>query len=399
MASKRVTRHASTSESDDTYFTVDSLEEDEETSPLPTFPHPLRVLPVSRAPCTPAGTVTSPSEKFSIQPGQSTSKFSDGIEEVHPFWVVYIFVVTSFQIPVTRNELQLFKETIQLELDGAVSAINEAAHAVKAHLAGMTLGAHGNAGDQEMPPLLQVHRKIWNSNGNCQKLICEHALALMKHENKHSLSTNVPSRAEAAAYTKRAQQPCCTADNFRVDLNNTPASTWNMSTSHVFAASFHDAHPGCGRSLKTIFDAWVVHFNYLRQVYAKQQMVAHEEQARIMNIASGVMETLHVLDVLHLWMRYQQQWNGTTGAWPHLHIPSSWISNREPSLCLLKNFYAQDYLSSLTAEGLDGLLLQDDIPLSIPPAITASVPSLTLHLECKLLSVVWEGVPRNQPAN
>ncbi|KAI6011547.1 hypothetical protein PISMIDRAFT_60982, partial [Pisolithus microcarpus 441] len=224
----------------------------------------------------------------------------------------------------------------------------------------------------------------------------------------------------------------CTADNFRVDLNDTPASTWNMSASHVFAASFRDTHPGCGRSLKTIFNAWVVHFNYLRQVYVKQQMVACEEQARIMDIASGyaneqdhesplagicsllqlynrrlrtaqrhlgsypsavnvvqqlgparmssdesehdvghgertyhitckawrscsVMETLQVLDALHLWMRYQQQWNATASAWPHLRIPSSRLSNREPPLGLPKNFYAQDYLSSLTAEGLDGL--------------------------------------------
>ncbi|KAI6033529.1 hypothetical protein PISMIDRAFT_13943 [Pisolithus microcarpus 441] len=393
MASERVTRHVSVSEGDEAYFTVDSIGEDEEN-------------------------------------------------------------------PVTQSKLQLFKETIQLELDGAVSAINEAANTVKAHLGGVSLGAHGNAGDQETLPLLRckvkglpAHRQP--ADLEFQKLICEHALALMKHENKHSLFANVPSKLEVTAYTKGTQQPCCTADNFRVDLNNTPASTWNMSASHVFAASFHDTHPGCGRSLKTIFNAWVVHFNYLCQVYVKQQMVAREEQARITNIASryankqdhesplagirsvhrcqerklqlynrrlrtaqchsgsypsavnvvqqlgparmssdesehdvghgeltyhitpkawqsrSVMETLQVLDTLHLWMRYQQQWNVTTGAWPHLCVPSSRLSNREPLLGLPKNFYAQDYLSSLTAEGLDGLLLQDDIPLDIPSTIAA----------------------------
>ncbi|KAI5994645.1 hypothetical protein EDC04DRAFT_2515082, partial [Pisolithus marmoratus] len=196
--------------------------------------------------------------------------------------------------------------------------------------------------------------------------------------------------------------PCCTADNFRVDLNDTPASAWNTSASHVFAASFRDAHPGCGRSLKAIFDAWIVHFNYLRQVYAKQQMVAREEQARISNLArrerklqlynrrlrmahrhSGpypsavnvvqqlgpagmssdesehevghgertyhitgkawrsttVTATLRVLDALHLGMRYQQQWNATAGAWPHLRMPSSQLSSREPPSGLPKNFY------------------------------------------------------------
>ncbi|KAI5990973.1 hypothetical protein EDD15DRAFT_2169745 [Pisolithus albus] len=292
-----------------------------------------------------------------------------------------------------------------------------------------------------------------SNSRNYQKLIREHALALMKRENKHSPFTNVPNRAEVISYTKGTQCPCCTADNFRVDLNDTPASAWNTSASHVFAASFHDAYPGCDRSLKTIFDAWVVHFNYLRQVYAKQQMVAREEQARVLDLASGytneqdyksplagihsvhrrrerklqlynrrlrtahrhsgsypsavsvvqqlgptgmssdesehdvghgeriyhitrktwrsaaVTDALRVLDKLHLRMRYQEQWNATAGAWPHLRTPSSQVSNRKPLSGLPKNFYAQDYISSLTSEGLDDLLLQEDMPLDIPQAI------------------------------
>ncbi|KAI6103714.1 hypothetical protein EDD16DRAFT_1493474 [Pisolithus croceorrhizus] len=219
---------------------------------------------------------------------------------------------------------------------------------------------------------------------------------------------------------KGTQRPCCTADNFRVDLNDTPASAWNTSASHVFSASFRDAHPGCDRSLKTIFDAWVVHFNYLRQVYAKQQMVAREEQARLYNRrlrmahrhsgsypsvvsvvqqlgptgmssdesehdvghgeciyyitrktwrSAAITDALRVLDKLHLRMRYQEQWNATAGAWPHLRTPSSQVSNRKPLSGLPKNFYAQDYISSLTSEGLDDLLLQEDMPLDIPQAI------------------------------
>ncbi|KAI6044632.1 hypothetical protein EDC04DRAFT_2561258 [Pisolithus marmoratus] len=67
----------------------------------------------------------------------------------------------------------------------------------------------------------------------------------MKHEDKHSPFTNVLNRAEVKAYVKGTQQPCCTTDNFRVDLNDTPTSIWNTSASHVFTASFCDAHPGC----------------------------------------------------------------------------------------------------------------------------------------------------------
>ncbi|KAI6149224.1 hypothetical protein BKA82DRAFT_145545 [Pisolithus tinctorius] len=266
----------------------------------------------------------------------------------------------------------------------------------------------------------------------------------MKHENKHSSFTNVPNRAEAAAYTKGTQRPCCTADNFRVDLSDTPSSAWNTSASHVFAASFRDAHPGCGQSLKAIFNAWVVHFNYLRQVisnlasgYTNEQdyksplasmRSVHRRRERKLQLlqlynrrlrvalrhsgsypsavsaveqlgpagmssdesehdvghgertyritrkawrSATVTATLHVLDALHLRARYQQQWNATAGAWPHLCVPSSQLSNREPPSGLPKNFYVQEHLSSLTSEGLDNLLLQEDIPLNIPPAIVA----------------------------
>ncbi|KAI5996412.1 hypothetical protein EDD15DRAFT_2365258 [Pisolithus albus] len=443
MAPKRKTRQASASESDDAYVMADSFGEDEEhdergdktitldAAPIPTLPtfsRPLHVHPVSRAACRRSGTVTASNGTRSTVLGPNTSEPSNDVEDIGPFWVVYTFVVIPFQIPVTRSDLRLFKETIQLELDGAINAINEAANIMKTRLVGTSLG-------------FPAHRKP--AHLEFQKLICEHALALMKRENKHSPFTNVPNRAEVISYMKGTQRPCCTADNFRVDLSDTPASAWNTSASHVFAASFCDAHPGCDRSLKAIFDAWVVHFSYLRQVYAKQQMVAREEQARVLDLASGytneqdyksplagihsvhrrrerklqlynrrlrmahrhsgsypsavnvvqqlgptgmssdesehdvghgeriyhITHTLRVLDKLHLRMRYQEQWNATADAWPHLRTPSSQVSNRKPLSGLPKNFYAQDYLSSLTSEGLDDLLLQEDMPLDIPQAI------------------------------
>ncbi|KAI6002002.1 hypothetical protein EDD15DRAFT_2192698 [Pisolithus albus] len=85
--------------------------------------------------------------------------------------------------------------------------------------------------------------------------------------------------------------------------------------------------------------------------------------------SAAVTDALRVLDKLHLRMRYQEQWNATAGAWPHLRTLSSQVSNRKPLSGLPKNFYAQDYISSLTSEGLDDLLLQEDMPLDIPQAI------------------------------
>ncbi|KAI5999693.1 hypothetical protein EDD15DRAFT_2193724 [Pisolithus albus] len=428
MAPGRKTRQTSDDNPGEKTVTLDAAPVICHIASLPTFPRPLHAHPaVSRAACAPSGIVTASSGTCSILgPGQNTSKPSNDVEET----------------PVTRSELRLFKETIQLELDGAVDAINEAANTVKVHLERKSLGAHGNIRDQEAPPSHQGHRKVKGlpahrrpADLEFQKLICEHALVLMKREDKHSPFTNVLDKAEVEAYVKGTRRPCCTADNFRVDLNGTPTSIWNTSASHVFTTSFRDAHPGCDRSLKVIFNAWVVHFNYLRQVYAKQQMVAREEQARILNLASGYTNeqgdesplagirsshrrrerklqlynrhlriahrhsglypsavdvvqqlgpagmstdesehdvrhaTLRVLDSLHLRMRYQQQWTATAGAWPHLRMPSSQLSNREPPSGLPRNFYARDYLSSLSSESLDALLPQEDIHMDIPRTI------------------------------
>ncbi|KAI6041185.1 hypothetical protein EDC04DRAFT_2601927 [Pisolithus marmoratus] len=320
MAPRRKTRHVLDDKPGNKTITLDAAPVICHIPSLPIFPRPLRVHPVSRVACTPSGTVTASSGTCGILgPGRSTSKPSSDVEEA----------------PVTRSELRLFKETIQLELDGTVNAINEAANSVKVHLEGKSLGMHRNIRDQETPPSLQGHHKVKGlpthrrpADLEFQKLIREHALLLMKCEDKHSPFTNVPDKAEVEVYAKGTQQPCCTTDNFRVDLNDTPTS-----------------------------------------VYAKQQMVARKEQARILNLMSGHMNEqgyespLAGIRSLH---RYQQQWTATAGAWPHMRMPSSQLSNQEQPSGLPKNFYAQDYLSSLTSEGLDDLLLQEDIHLDIP---------------------------------
>ncbi|KAI6138743.1 hypothetical protein BKA82DRAFT_3989485 [Pisolithus tinctorius] len=102
----------------------------------------------------------------------------------------------------------------------------------------------------------------------------------MGRENAKSLFTNVPTKEEATAY-QSAQGPACTPNAFCVDLNDVPSSAWNKSASHVFTDSFRNAYPDCGRTSKQICTAWVVHFNYLHQIYATQQQVTCAEQAHI----------------------------------------------------------------------------------------------------------------------
>lgn len=107
----------------------------------------------------------------------------------------------------------------------------------------------------------------------------------MGRENAKSLFINVPT-TEATAY-QPAQGAACTPDAFHVDLNDVPSSAWNKSASHVFTDSFHDTYPDCEHTSKQILAAWVVHFNYLRQIYATQQQVTHVEQACIGQIVAG----------------------------------------------------------------------------------------------------------------
>lgn len=110
-----------------------------------------------------------------------------------------------------------------------------------------------------------------------QSLIRKHAVELLCRDEPHSPFTNVPTKDEVQSFDKD-KGLCCTADSFRLDFGDVPSSAWNTSATHVFTASFRDTHPGCQRSAKEIFAAFVVHFRYLRKVYEQQQEVARVAQ-------------------------------------------------------------------------------------------------------------------------
>ncbi|KAI6006092.1 hypothetical protein EDD15DRAFT_2191385 [Pisolithus albus] len=204
------------------------------------------------------------------------------------------------------------------------------------------------------------------------KNICEHALRLMHRTQWDSPFTDVPTKAEVEAY-KPGLGPSCTSDHFRVNLSAMPNGDWNKSASHTFVQSFRDAYPDCAKSLKDICVAWERHFNRLRQIYWDHQERAQLAQVELTRMAAGhpadpgnmktklysqqhpsavrtieelvggaarytivskewqsgeVTELLRLLDALHLHFRYHNNWNATSGAWPHLRLISHKSSTR-----------------------------------------------------------------------
>ena len=82
--------------------------------------------------------------------------------------------------------------------------------------------------------------------------------------------------------------------------------------------------------------------------------------------SSGVTELLRLLDSLHLRLRYGNNWNATSGAWPHLRVLSRKSSARAAVKGLPNNFYSPKFLASLTQEALDELcLIEEVLPVEI----------------------------------
>ena len=76
--------------------------------------------------------------------------------------------------------------------------------------------------------------------------------------------------------------PCCTIDNFRVDLAGLPRSPWNQSASHVFCMDFIHYQ---GLSISdTLYDD-VLHYFYtrikgLKAAYAESQLLRDTRSKR-----------------------------------------------------------------------------------------------------------------------
>ncbi|KAI5988758.1 hypothetical protein EDD15DRAFT_2371109 [Pisolithus albus] len=359
--------------------------------------------------------------------------------------------------PVTRRDLHLFKETMEV---GLTNVVRETMTRVMGEIV-QTQPAVGCNADEESeaspqrkcrPKGLPRHRRP--DTNLFHKNIRDHALRLMHRTQWDSPFTDVPTKAEVEAYTP-ALGPPCTSDRFRVDLSGVPGTDWNKSASQVFLQSFRDAYPDCTKSSKDICVAWERHFNRLRQIYRDQQERARLAQAELARTAAGhsatpgsmkssaetrqqtrrrqerksnlyirrlhvakvysqqhptaartveelgmpgmssddsdhesgegaaryaivskdwrsseVTELLRLLDALHLRLRYRNNWNATSGAWPHLRLVSRKSSTRAAVKGLPKNFYNRKFLVSLTQEAFGELqLVEQVLPVGIPDGL------------------------------
>ena len=96
--------------------------------------------------------------------------------------------------------------------------------------------------------------------------------------------------------------------------------------------------------------------------------------------SSGVMELLRLLNALHLRWRYQNNWNPTLGAWPHLRLLSRKSSTRAAVKGLPNNVYSPKFLASLTQEAFDELcLIEEILPVEISDGLRGFVISLVIY--------------------
>ncbi|KAI6024003.1 hypothetical protein BKA83DRAFT_19037 [Pisolithus microcarpus] len=348
--------------------------------------------------------------------------------------------------PVTRRDLNLFKETVELRL---TNVVKETMTKVIEEIV-QTQGPAGYNADKEdnevsphkkrrpkgQPRHRQPDTNLFHKN------IREHALRLMHRTQWDSPFTDVPMKAEVEAY-KPALGPSCTSGCFRVDLSGVPSTDWNKSAAHVFVQSFRDAYPDCAKSLKDICiyrdhqeraqlaqveltriavghpadssnvktSSETLHQTrrcqerkshlYLRQLHvAKLYSQQHPSAARTIeelgvsgmssddsdhesgggaarytivskDWRSGeVTELLHLLDALHLRLWYRNNWNATSGAWPHLRLISHKSSTRAAVKGLPRNFYARRFLVSLTQEAFDELQsIEQTLLMGIPDGL------------------------------
>ncbi|KAG1730192.1 hypothetical protein EDB19DRAFT_1589168, partial [Suillus lakei] len=83
-----------------------------------------------------------------------------------------------------------------------------------------------------------------------------------------------------------------------------------------------------------------------------------------------ITDFLRTCNALHLMVRYQLEWDVTSGAWPHLRLLLMRFSARAMVQKLPVNFYDQDWLKTLSGFQKDALQPRsEECDLEIPDSI------------------------------
>jgi hypothetical protein len=95
----------------------------------------------------------------------------------------------------------------------------------------------------------------------------------MKRKDAESPFTGITmENDEDVTFFNPHNGPCCTAENFRVDLYGNPKDPWNVSAANVFASDFivYEKY-GC-KNVDIIKDAFFAHLKTLKRDFKKRQL-------------------------------------------------------------------------------------------------------------------------------
>ncbi|KAI6141474.1 hypothetical protein BKA82DRAFT_126060, partial [Pisolithus tinctorius] len=73
--------------------------------------------------------------------------------------------------------------------------------------------------------------------------------------------------------------PCCTSDNFLVDLQGYGCSEWNKSAAQVFAMEYLKCYKGENYTLEYVAEAWLTHVAGMKAQYkhSQQDKATHKD--------------------------------------------------------------------------------------------------------------------------
>ncbi|KAI6152642.1 hypothetical protein BKA82DRAFT_4013063 [Pisolithus tinctorius] len=217
-----------------------------------------------------------------------------------------------------------------------------------------------------------------------KKSVRELGQELLGIEDREDLPRSV-GRREISAWDPKSG-PCCTVEDFRIDLEGLPRSEWNKSAALVFAQEYLKrcrGHQGENYTLEYIVKAWLTHVMTLRMRYKVKELDdedrteckawnrrhqrKHEtayEYGEIKDRAVAIVESLGQDGMSSDESDHEGHWGEATyyilekdwrskqttaGAWPHFRMASLNDSKGPPVTGLPIDFYSRNWYGAQNA--------------------------------------------------